>query len=206
MSASEGCSKEGSTSDGYPCRYACCPARTTAAGKAAEAATLPRHRVTAGGMVRESYMLEDTSRYYKDCPDDVATDRKSIGEKGAAGGGGLKSLLSAGGGGGMAGSSGGPPPPPSGGGRAASPPNHWQMTSPHEKELKKWRDLEPACLNGAAEVWRERGDKRERVVTPVSLEEPSLSPPTLHPRRSVRSETPDDDSVSFHETLGRELR
>ena len=61
-------------------------------------------------------------------------------------------------------------------------------------------------MNGAAEVWRERGDKRERVVTPVSLEEPSLSPPTLHPHRGVRSETPDDDSVSFHETLGRELR
>ena len=191
MSASEGCSKEGSTSDGYPCRYACCPARTA---RELEGAGKPPPPLRSRGMVRESYTLEDSARYYKDSSDDQ--ERRQVGgsDKGASGGGhhlqkALSTTTAA------ASSS-----APTSGGRSDSP-SDWKT----EKDLKKWREMDSACLNGA-EVWRERGDTRERVVVAPTCMEPVMLPPPPPLRRAVRSETPDDDSVSFHETLGRELR
>jgi hypothetical protein len=202
MSASEGCSKEGSTSDGYPCRYACCPARTAREAELA-AATLPLLRNRGGGAVGvrdQAYTPEDRC-YYKDSSDDQ--DRKLIGDKGGGGGGGgnghsLQKALS------TTTATTTTPGSSAGGGRLAddSPHADWKP----EKDLKKWREIEAACHNGA-EVWRERGDKRERIlVSAAACLEPTTSPPPPPVRRSMRSETPDDDSVSFHETLGRELR
>jgi hypothetical protein len=194
MSASEGCSKEGSTSDGYPCRYACCPART--AGKAA--AEQP-HK---SGIVRESYTLEDSSRFYKENQEEA--DRKPFGEKNTSGGGSgqhrLRTLSSANQ---VLASLAAQPPLPSSSGCLPDLPIEWKAAPP-EKDLKKWREMETTCLNGA-QVWRERGDKRERVLAPCIVDS-MASPPPPPSRRAVRSETPDDDSVSFHETLGRELR
>jgi len=193
MSASEGCSKEGSTSDGYPCRYACCPART-----AAKTTEPPRQR----GVLRESYTPEDSSRFYKENLSEEA-ERKPMSDKSACGGGSghhlLKTLSSANP---VLASMAVQTQPPSTSDCMPDSPIDWKL-APREKDLKKWRDMDPACLNGA-QVWRERGDKRERVLAPGM--ESVVSPPPPPPRRAVRSETPDDDSVSFHETLGRELR
>jgi hypothetical protein len=153
-------------------------------------------------MVRESYTLEDSSRYYKDDGAADDPDRKLVvGDKGGGSSSGpylQKGSSSAA----MATTSAAQLLSGTSSGCRPDSPGEWKA-APHEKDLKKWREMEPASLNGA-QVWRERGDKRERVLTPgMDL---TLSPPPPPPRRSVRSETPDDDSVSFHETLGRELR
>ena len=71
----------------------------------------------------------------------------------------------------------------------------WKTT--RDRDYTKLRNVEKISLNGA-QIWRERGQPRGRINSGTDS---GVSPP----RRSLRSLTPDQDSISFHESLGREL-
>ena len=71
----------------------------------------------------------------------------------------------------------------------------WKTT--RDRDYTKLRNVEKISLNGA-QIWRERGQPRGRINSGTDS---GVSPP----RRSLRSLTPDQDSISFHESLGQEL-
>ena len=78
-------------------------------------------------------------------------------------------------------------------------PKEWKPA--RDKDFTKWGNVEKISFNGA-QIWRERGGQPPRDRgRKHSGTDSGVSPP----RRSLRSLTPDDDSISFHESLGREL-
>ena len=77
----------------------------------------------------------------------------------------------------------------------ADSPKEWKTF--RDKDYHKIRNVEKISFNGA-QIWRERGQNRGRLYSGTDS---GVSPP----RRSLRSLTPDDDSISFHESMGREL-
>ncbi len=74
-------------------------------------------------------------------------------------------------------------------------PKEWKTF--RDNDSTRWRNVEKISFNGA-QIWRERAQVRGRINSGTDS---GVSPP----RRSLRSLTPDDDSISFHESLGREL-
>ena len=177
-SLSEGCSKEGSSEMGKVCRHPCCISRH----HADTSATLLRR---SGGLkpARECQAAsEDTTRSSSCRHSSTASaddeKRDSVGK---------------GGGGGSTGAS-----------DEADEPKQWKTF--RDKDYTKLRNVERISFNGA-QIWRERGTRtgpaagasRARLYSGTDS---GVSPP---PRRSLRSLTPDDDSISFHESLGREL-